>query len=169
MNCMRLSPSRGLLLAVLVLFSSAPAYAQLAPFAPYASCAESSVPDCLDSRKNALLKYYRSQIDIIEEKARRLRYYDLLTNSAIDFVVNARLAAEQETEKAAGMKDSAVRQRHLAKAKREQRWADDAAKKLLGGTPETHREQRKIGRDALEAKFDEDLRVFQEYLAERLQ
>jgi hypothetical protein len=166
---MRLFLSRGLLLASLVLLPSAPAHAQLAPFAPYASCATSSVPDCLQSKKMALIRYYGSQVDIVEEKAKRLRYYDLLTHSAINFVVDARNAAEKERQKAASVQDPYVRQRHLDNAQREQRWADDAAKKLVGGTPETHRAHRAAGRSEIEAKFDEDLRVFWEYQLEAMQ
>lgn len=166
---MRLSRLPGFLLASLLLLPCPPAYAQLAPFAPYASCAESSEPGCLQSRKKALFKYYGSQVEIAEEKAKRLRYYDLVTNSAINFVVDARNAAENERQKAASVQDPHLRQRHLDKAQREQRWADNAEKKLVGGALETHRAHRAAGRNEIEAKFDEDLRVFWEYQLEAMQ
>jgi hypothetical protein len=141
-------------------------FGQLAPFAPYSSCKDQATPQCFDSKKKMLMKYYASEIDIAEEKARRLRYYDLLTDAETKFVTDAMEAAEKALQLAANATSASLRARHLENAKREQAWADRLAKKFVGGTPETHREHRKIGRNEIEAKFDEDLRVFEEYRAE---
>ncbi|WP_306602670.1 hypothetical protein [Azonexus sp.] len=148
-----------------VLFAAA-SYAQVAPFAPYSSCKDQVQPQCFDSKKSMLMKYYASEIDIVEEKARRLRYYDLVTDAETKFVIDARMAAAKEQQLALDAATPALRTRHLENAKREQVWADKLSRKFVGGTPETHREHRNIGRNEIETKFDEDLRVFREYRAE---
>ena len=149
----------------LVLFASV-GFAQMAPFSPYSSCHEPARAECFERKKKLLMRYYSSEVDIAEEKAKRLRYYDLLTEAETQFVIDARLAAEKEQQLAENAGSPALRQMHLKNAKREQAWADRLAEKFVGGTLEAHRENRKTGRDEIEAKFDEDLRVFQAYRAE---
>lgn len=159
-------PAKNILVGLSMALLAPACFGQLAPFAPYSSCKDQATALCFDSKKNALMKYYASEIEIAEEKARRLRYHDLLTDAETRFVLDAREAAEKELQLAESATSKSLRARHLENAKREQAWADKLAKKFVGGTPETHREHRKIGRNEIEAKFGEDLRVFREYRAQ---
>lgn len=153
-----------LCLAVATPLLAPPALAQVAPIAPYSSCAAEPAPErCEHEKKQLVTRYYRSERAILEEQARRLRYHDLQTEADLNFFSNARQAAAQHGELAAAAAEPALRARHLENARRENAWADNVARKFVGGTPESHRAYRQARRDEIEARYEEDLRAFREF------